>query len=85
VHTIRGQGELQTHIRGDELDDDAVLIFQVERGTPSGNGDTGARSDIVSREVSKALQIVNLSEALKFAAPTSTIETPFIEKRCEPW
>src|ERR1700692_3208434 len=49
MHTIRGEGELQPHIRGDELDDDAMLIFQIERGTASSNGDTGARRDIGSR------------------------------------
>jgi hypothetical protein len=54
IHALRGEGELQPDIRGDELDDDAVLIFQVDRGSASSNGETGAGRDIIAAEITCA-------------------------------
>jgi hypothetical protein len=63
-------------------EDGSLVKFAALKGAAIGF--TGGK-DIVSREVCKTLQIVDLSRGAKFLAPTSTIDAPFIEKRCEPW
>src|SRR5262245_36331848 len=59
MHAIAGQLELQTDIRGDQLDHHAVVVLQVNGGAATGDGDPGARGSIVPGKVRELLQVID--------------------------
>src|SRR5271156_7218012 len=60
MYTGGRQLEFQAHLRREELDDHAMFILEVQSRAPTCDGNPGARCDVVSREVSKLGQLVDL-------------------------
>src|SRR5690349_3956248 len=59
LHAVSGQLEFQADLRGNELDNDAVLILEVHGCAASRNGDTGAGCDVISGEIRDTLQVID--------------------------
>src|ERR1043166_5607251 len=61
VHAFRGQAKFQADVCGDELDDHAVLILEIQRRAASGHRDAGTGSNVVPGEVGKLLQPIDVT------------------------